>query len=119
MNKSHFRFTFKPAVESQRALIHQWLQQDYISEWIHGKGLQNTLSGLEKFFQHQGKDLDRQTKITQHWICYDGEKPFAYLLTSNVFKNTADVRIFHRMLVFAVLDFLLNLISNLLCIARF
>ncbi len=92
MNKSIFRFTFKPAVESQRELIHQWLQQDYISEWIHGQGLQNTLSGLEKFFQYQakGEALDRQTKITQHWIGYDGDKPFVYLLTSNVFKNTAD-----------------------------
>jgi RimJ/RimL family protein N-acetyltransferase len=91
MNKSPFYFTFKPAVESQRELIHQWLQQDYIREWIHGQGLQNTLSGLEKFFQYQanGKGLDRQAKITQHWIGYDGDKPFVYLLTSNVFKNVA------------------------------
>lgn len=93
MNKSSFHFTFKPAVESQRELIHQWLQQDYISEWIHGQGLHNTLSGLEKFLQHQakGEGLDRQTEITQHWIGYDGDKPFVYLLTSNVFKNTADI----------------------------
>jgi hypothetical protein len=92
MNKSLFRFTFKPAVESQRELIHQWLQQGYISEWIYGQGLQNTVSGLEKFFQYQakGKSLDRQTEITQHWIGYEGNKPFVYLLTSNVFKNTAD-----------------------------
>lgn len=92
MNKSLFRFTFKPAVESQRELIHHWLQQDYISEWIHGQGLQNTLTGLEKFFQYQakGKGLDRQAEITQHWIGYDGNKPFVYLLTSNVFKNAAD-----------------------------
>ncbi len=92
MSKSSFRFTFKPAVESQRELIHQWLQQDYISKWIHGQGLQNTLSGLEKFFQYQadGKGLDRKSKITQHWIGYDGNKPFVYLLTSNVFKNPTD-----------------------------
>ena len=92
MNKSLFRFTFKPAVESQRELIHQWLQQDYILEWIHGQGLQNTLSGLEKFFQYQakGKSLDRQAEITQHWMGYDGDKPFVYLLTSNVFKNAAN-----------------------------
>src|SRR5690242_2968571 len=92
MNKSKFRFTFKPAVESQRELIHQWLQQNYIREWIHGQGLQNTLSGLDKFFKYQaaGKGLDRCSEITQHWIGYDGNKPFVYLLTSNVFKNAND-----------------------------
>ena len=92
MNRSPFRFKFKPAVESQRELIHNWLRQDYIREWIHGQGLQNTLNGLEKFFQYQaeGKGLDRQTEIIQHWIGYDGDKPFVYLLTSNVLKNSAD-----------------------------
>jgi len=38
----------------------------------------------------KGKSLDRQTEIIQHWIGYDGDKPFVYLLTSNVFKNAAD-----------------------------
>jgi len=90
MNKLPSNFTFKPPVESQRELIHEWLTQDYISEWIHGQGLQNTLTGLERVFQYQadGIELDRKTKITQHWIGYDGERPFVYLLTSNVFKNT-------------------------------
>ena len=92
MNKSPFHFTFKPAAEAQRELIHQWIQQDHIRAWIHGQGLQNTLSGLEKFFQYQanGKGLDRQAEITQHWLGYDGDKPFVYLLTSNVFKNATD-----------------------------
>lgn len=92
MNKSTCHFTFKPALESQRELIHRWLEQSYIREWIHGQGLQNTLSGLEKFIQYQakGKGLDRESEITQHWIGYDGDKPFVYLLTSNVFKNTND-----------------------------
>lgn len=86
------RFTFRPAMESQRACIHNWLNQDYIREWIHGQGLKNTLTGLETFFQHQakGQGLDRQSQITQHWIGYDGDKPFVYLLTSNIFKNTND-----------------------------
>jgi RimJ/RimL family protein N-acetyltransferase len=38
----------------------------------------------------KGKGLDRQAEITQHLIGYDGNKPFVYLLTSNVFKNAAD-----------------------------
>lgn len=90
MKKSSFRFTFKPAVDSQRELIHKWLGQNYIGEWIHGQGLRNTLDGLEKFLQYQseGKGLDRQAEITQHWIGYDDDKPFVYLLTSNVFKDT-------------------------------
>lgn len=92
MNKNSFRFTFKPADKSQRELIHQWLRQDYISEWIHGQGLQNTLTGLEKFYQYQaeGIELGRKTEITQHWLGYDGDKPFVYLLTSNVFKQSGD-----------------------------
>ncbi len=92
MNKPLFHFTFKPPAESQRELIHQWLKQDYITEWIHGQGLQNTLKGLETFFQYQvqGKELGRKTEITQHWIGYDGSNPFVYLLTSNVFKKSGD-----------------------------
>lgn len=92
MNKLPLRLTFMPAVESQREMIHAWLQQDYIHEWIHGQGLQNTLLGLEKVFQYQaeGKTLDRQSETTQHWIGYDDDKPFIYLLTSNVFKREDD-----------------------------
>ncbi len=81
--------TFKPVSESQRELIHRWLRQDYIGKWIHGAGLKNTLDSLEQFFQYRaaGKGLDRQTEIMQHWVGYDGDKPFVYLITSNVFKN--------------------------------
>lgn len=88
-NKHSFRFTFKPAMEFQRDLIHNWMQQNYIREWIHGQGLINLINGLEKFYQYQkeGKGLERDSKITQHWLAYDSDKPFAYLLTSNVFKN--------------------------------
>ena len=89
MNQSLARFNFKPAIEPQRALIHAWLQQDYVSQWIHGQGLQNTLNGLERFFQYQaaGRDLGRECEITQHWIGYEGDTPFVYLLTSNIFEN--------------------------------
>lgn len=37
-------FCFLPAVTSQRNLIHDWLAQPHIKEWIHGTGLQNTLN---------------------------------------------------------------------------
>ena len=89
MNQSPHRFTFKLADESQRDLIHEWLRQDYISRWIHGQGLQNTLNGLEKLLRHraENKPLDRTSTITHHWIGYDGDKPFVFLMTSNIFKN--------------------------------
>lgn len=89
MNNHAFRPTFKPAQASQRELIHGWLKQDYIAQWIHGPGLQNTVTGLEKFFQYcaEGKSIDRHMNITQHWVGYDGDVPFVYLLTSNVFNN--------------------------------
>src|ERR1700722_1333994 len=72
LNKKPFRFA--PAKSTQRALIHQWLEQPHIKEWIHGVGLQNTLNGLEKFFQG--------TSDTTYWIGYDKDIPFAFLITS-------------------------------------
>ncbi len=55
-------------------MIHRWLEQDYIKKWIHGIGLQNTLNGLEKFFQGN--------TTTTYWIGYDHETPFSFLITS-------------------------------------
>jgi Acetyltransferase (GNAT) domain len=67
-------FHFSPAESSQIPLIHKWLQQDHIKEWIHGKGLQNTLNGLEKFFRGESN--------TTYWIGYHKNTPFAFLITS-------------------------------------
>lgn len=82
-------FTFKPATQSHRDLIHYWLQQEHISAWIHGTGLQNTFYSLEQWLQNSDsyKEKDRTLAITQHWIGFDGLKPFVYLLISNVNKN--------------------------------
>lgn len=68
------RFSFKPALASQKSLIHTWLAQDYIREWIHGVGLQNTVNGLERFFAG--------TSSTTYWIGYDNAVPFAFLITA-------------------------------------
>jgi len=68
----HLRFF--PAQPAQRALIHQWLDQKYITEWIHGVGLQNTLHGLEQFFRGESN--------TTYWMSYDEDIPFAFLITS-------------------------------------
>lgn len=65
---------FAHAQASQRALLHRWFQQKHIQEWMHGVGLQNTLDGLEKFFQG--------LSTTTYWVGYDQEVPFAFLITS-------------------------------------
>ena len=90
MNTSKdYRFTFRPVMTSQQALVHEWLKQDYIQEWIHGAGLQNTLTGLTKFVEYYAttQKIDRTSDLTQHWIGYEGDHPFVYLLTSNVLKE--------------------------------
>ncbi len=71
---SEYRFIFKPMEAKDRLLIHEWLVQPHIAEWIHGAGLQNTLNGLEKFFQGKSD--------TTYWIGYHEDIPFAFLITS-------------------------------------
>lgn len=76
---------FEPAKPSQRAMLHHWFEQKHIQEWMHGVGLQNTLHGLEKFFQGQSN--------TTYWVGYDKEIPFAFLITSpeGIGTTTLDV----------------------------
>lgn len=71
---SKLRFIFKNVEAKNRSLVHEWLTQPHIAEWIHGVGLQNTLNGLENFFQG--------TSDTTYWIGYDKNIPFAFFITS-------------------------------------
>lgn len=73
-NQEKLIFNFAPAESSQKILLHQWFEQKHIKEWMHGVGLQNTLNGLEKFFQGESD--------TAYWIGYDKNTPFAFLITS-------------------------------------
>jgi len=77
----HYPFTYKLAQESQRELIHNWLDQDHIKKWFPGQAVINTLEDLDLFF--------KGSPIFQHWIAYDQEVPFAYLLTTDVIKDPA------------------------------
>lgn len=86
MELVHVIFNFMPVRPSQGALIHQWLEQEHIKKWIHGKGLQNTLTGLEQFF------LGKST--TTYWIGYDQEIPFAFLITSPDGNNAITLDLF-------------------------
>ena len=79
-------FVFKPAKANDRQLIHKWLAQDYIKEWIHGQGLQNTLKGIEKFFKGDCG--------TQYWIAYDKDTPFAFLITSEEGEDAMTLDLF-------------------------
>lgn len=81
-NNSKQKLAFKAVNENQRSLILKWLAQDHIKKWLHGDGLKNTLNDLEKFFL--GKAFCR------HWIAYCNDIPFAYLITSNVLKNSPE-----------------------------
>lgn len=79
-------FYFTPAKSSQRTLLHRWFQQSHIQEWMHGVGLQNTLNGLERFFEGKSD--------TTYWIGYDKDIPFAFLITSPEGKDTTTLDVF-------------------------
>ena len=78
--KRHFRFSFQPVKKAQQALVLQWIAQQHINEWLHGDGLKNTINDLEQF-------VDGGKPWATHWIAYDADLPFAYLLTSELEKT--------------------------------
>ncbi|MCW8410168.1 acetyltransferase [Legionella sp. PATHC035] len=71
------RFCFKPVDKSQHELVLNWIHQPHINEWLHGEGLNNTIKDLGQFLNHGNP-------WATHWIAYDKEIPFAYLITSEV-----------------------------------
>jgi RimJ/RimL family protein N-acetyltransferase len=80
------RFTFKLVEQNQQLLIQNWIAQKHIKEWLHGDGLQNLLEDLERSF--------KGTSWGQHWIAYDNDIPFAYLLTSEEGKDAITLDLF-------------------------
>jgi ribosomal protein S18 acetylase RimI-like enzyme len=82
----HTSFRFAHAKPQQKELIHRWLEQDYIKEWIHGVGLQNTLNGLERFFEGSSETI--------YWIGYELEIPFAFLITSPEGEDATTLDVF-------------------------
>ncbi|QLZ68496.1 hypothetical protein FOLKNPGA_01275 [Legionella sp. PC1000] len=77
---NEFRFCFKPMNKSQHELIMEWIHQPHINEWLHGDGLNNTIKDIDQFL-NDGKPW------ATHWIAYDNEIPFAYLITSEIGKS--------------------------------
>lgn len=86
MEKKPPHFHFAPLEMSQRSMVHRWLEQSYIKEWIHGVGLQNTLTGIEAFFQGKSE--------ATYWIGYDKEIPFAFLITFQDGDDTITLDLF-------------------------
>lgn len=74
------RFHFNPVNKSQEGLILDWINQPHINEWLHGDGLSNTIKDLHEF-------LNDGEPWATHWIAYDNEIPFAYLITSEIEKS--------------------------------
>jgi len=72
-------FVFALAKPIDRSMIESWVKRPHISEWLHGEGLKNTLSSLNQFYEGSSE--------FQHWIAYDNDIPFGYLLTSEVDHN--------------------------------
>ena len=74
INQNSVVFSFACVKSSQKGLLNQWFEQKHIREWLHGIGLQNTLTGIENYFQ--------ETSTTTYWIGYDKDIPFSFLITS-------------------------------------
>ncbi|KTC92623.1 GNAT family N-acetyltransferase [Legionella cincinnatiensis] len=79
-SSEEFRFCFKLMDKSQHEFVLGWIHQPHINEWLHGEGLSNTIKDIEQF-------LNNGEPWATHWIAYDNEIPFAYLMTSEVEKS--------------------------------
>jgi RimJ/RimL family protein N-acetyltransferase len=75
--KDKSQFSFKPVDEKLQQLIHEWIAQEHIHEWLHGEGLKNTIEDLGLF-------IHKETSWATHWVAYNNNIPFTYLITSEV-----------------------------------
>lgn len=80
-----FQLDFRRVDKGSLPLIYKWLEQPHIQEWLHGEGLQNVYKDLAKF-------VNGEPSLHEHWLAYDKDKniPFAYLLTSEIIKDSND-----------------------------
>lgn len=75
-----YKFQFKPMNKTQEKLVLDWISQPHINEWLHGDGLSTTIKDIHEF-------LNAGEPWATHWIAYDNETPFAYLITSEIEKS--------------------------------
>lgn len=72
------QFHFKHVDRAHRSLIHAWLKTPHVAEWFYGQGLENTLRHLDAFLKGEAE--------MQYWLAFDKDRPFAFLITSEVKK---------------------------------
>jgi hypothetical protein len=77
------QLTFSSVSPEQESLVLSWLHKPHVNEWFHGTGLQNTIEGLRAFVTNGIPRFDP-------WIAYCNDKPFAFLLTSDVLESEAN-----------------------------
>ena len=68
---------FEHLRKEQVDLVIPWFKQDYVAEYWYGTGLQNTLNSIARF-------VEGQETLYTLWVAYDGDIPFAFLMTSKV-----------------------------------
>jgi 2-polyprenyl-3-methyl-5-hydroxy-6-metoxy-1,4-benzoquinol methylase len=73
-----YHFTFGPVKKNDRDLVHNWLAKPYVAKWFYGDGLANTLRGIDAFIAGSSD--------AKYWLACDGNRPFAFLITSLVKK---------------------------------
>jgi len=83
------KFQFRPALKSDKNIILEWLEQDYIQEWLFGEGLENTIRDLEN-------SLAGESSYFQHWLALENKTPVAYLMTSSISKHSDDMRVWSQ-----------------------
>lgn len=76
--KGNVEYLFRFVTDNDRALVHSWLAKPHVAKWFYGDGLANTLKGIDEFVNG--------LTDTKYWLVCDGEKPFAFLITSLVKK---------------------------------
>ncbi len=69
---------FKQVEEKDRLLVHSWIKKPHVSEWFYDEGLENTYKHMDEFIAGASDP--------KYWLAYDGDTPFAFLITSLVKK---------------------------------
>jgi RimJ/RimL family protein N-acetyltransferase len=81
MNKDSLQFAFEQANHTHRPIIHGWLAQNYVQEWLNGTSLQWRVEDLDKSFQGSSE--------FRHWVGLEQAAPFSYLLTYPIDQHTS------------------------------
>ncbi len=71
------KFFYRNITEKDIFKIKHWLNLPYISEWIHGDGLQSTLNGIDRCV----KGIEHPNR---YWLASEDKEDFAFLIAGVV-----------------------------------